>query len=167
MVEVIAEDGRPCAPGETGRVVITHLHGFAMPIIRYEIGDLATVGKPCRCGRGLPVLTRIVGRQRNMMIGAKGERFRPSLGWKHIRRMAPIDQGQFVQTAVDRLEAKVVAKRALTDAEADAVRAHLKSRMPQLKEIAFVYVDDVPRSESGKFEDFISLLRPDDTPGAA
>ncbi len=59
LVEVLGEDGRPCAPGETGRVVVTPLHAFAMPLFRYELGDLAEVGAPCPCGRGLPVLNRI------------------------------------------------------------------------------------------------------------
>jgi phenylacetate-coenzyme A ligase PaaK-like adenylate-forming protein len=61
-VEVLDEEGRPCAPGETGRVVATSLNNFAMPLIRYETGDTAEVGAPCPCGRGLPVLTRIMGR---------------------------------------------------------------------------------------------------------
>ena len=67
LVEVLDADGRPCAPGATGRVVVTPLHNFAMPLIRYEIGDLAEVGPPCTCGRTLPVLTRIPGRARDML----------------------------------------------------------------------------------------------------
>lgn len=59
LLEVIDAAGNPCAPGETGRVVLTPLHNFAMPLIRYEIGDHAEVGAPCPCGRGLPVLKRI------------------------------------------------------------------------------------------------------------
>ncbi|MEI6255191.1 MAG: hypothetical protein WCQ77_00955 [Planctomycetota bacterium] len=56
IVEVLDAAGRPCAAGETGDVVLTPLHNFAMPLLRYEIGDLATVGSgPCRCGRMLPV----------------------------------------------------------------------------------------------------------------
>ena len=57
-VEVVDDEGRPCQPGEIGRVLLTTLHNFAMPLIRYEIGDYAQVGEPCACGRGLPVLTR-------------------------------------------------------------------------------------------------------------
>lgn len=62
MVEILDENGKPCLPGELGRVVLTSLHNFAMPLIRYEIGDYATLGERCPCGRGLPVLERIVGR---------------------------------------------------------------------------------------------------------
>src|SRR5579859_239448 len=62
LVEVLDDHGRPCGPGETGRVVATSLNNFAMPLIRYEIGETAEMGVSCPCGRGLPVLTRITSR---------------------------------------------------------------------------------------------------------
>ena len=71
LVEILDERGAPAPPGETGRVVVTDLHNFAMPLVRYEIGDYAEVGEPCACGRGLPVLRRIVGRVRNMLRDAR------------------------------------------------------------------------------------------------
>ena len=54
-------------------MVITDLHNFAMPLIRYEIGDYAEAGDLCPCGRGLPVITRIVGRVHNMLTLPSGE----------------------------------------------------------------------------------------------
>ena len=62
LVEVVDEAGHACQPGEIGRLLVTTLHNFAMPLIRYDIGDYAEVGEACECGRGLPVLKRIVGR---------------------------------------------------------------------------------------------------------
>ncbi len=62
LVEVLDEQGNACGPGEVGRVVATSLNNFAMPLVRYDIGDTAEVGVACPCGRGLPVLTRIVNR---------------------------------------------------------------------------------------------------------
>ncbi|NNM01814.1 MAG: phenylacetate--CoA ligase family protein, partial [Gammaproteobacteria bacterium] len=59
FVEVLHDDGRRCQPGETGRVFVTPLHNFAMPLLRYDIGDRAEVGGPCPCGRGLPVIKRV------------------------------------------------------------------------------------------------------------
>jgi len=61
LVEVVDAQGRPCIAGETGRVVVTPLHNFAMPLIRYELGHFAEVGGTCPCGRELPVLTRLLG----------------------------------------------------------------------------------------------------------
>jgi len=62
LVEVLDGQGKPCSAGETGRVVATPLNNFAMPLVRYDVGDTAEVGPPCACRRGLPVLTRIIGR---------------------------------------------------------------------------------------------------------
>jgi phenylacetate-CoA ligase len=44
LVEIIDDHGAACLPGEIGRVLITTLHNFAMPLIRYEIGDYAECG---------------------------------------------------------------------------------------------------------------------------
>ena len=63
IVEVLDRAGKPCAPGEEGEVVVTPLLNFAMPLIRYAVGDRAVVGEPCACGRGLPTL-KTVGRSR-------------------------------------------------------------------------------------------------------
>jgi phenylacetate-CoA ligase len=52
LLEVLDENGRRCGPGEVGRVVVTALHNFVMPLIRYEVGDFAEVGEACRCCDG-------------------------------------------------------------------------------------------------------------------
>src|SRR5262249_24047775 len=66
-LEVLRDDGSAAAPGQVGRVIVTSLYNYAMPLIRYEVGDLAEVGSPSsRCGRGLPLLRRVVGRYRNV-----------------------------------------------------------------------------------------------------
>lgn len=65
LVEVLDENDNPCEVGAIGRVVVSTLNNFAMPLIRYALLDRAEVGAPCPCGRGLPVLKRILGRQRN------------------------------------------------------------------------------------------------------
>lgn len=57
--EVLDPNGAPCEPGETGRLVVTPLHNFSMPLIRYETGLEAELGEPCESGRGLPVLNRV------------------------------------------------------------------------------------------------------------
>jgi phenylacetate-CoA ligase len=129
-----------------------------MPLIRYEIGDYAIPGGPCRCGRGLPVLKRIQGRQRNMMILPDGSSFWPSFGTRRFRQLAPVSQHQFVQHAPSRLEVRLVTERPLTGPEEEALRRHIQSRLPVPVEIAFAYVDEIARSAGGKYEDLICLV---------
>jgi len=62
-VEVIDDHGEPVAAGQEGRLLVTSLHNYAMPLIRYETGDLATAGSGvCDCGSPLPFLNHIAGR---------------------------------------------------------------------------------------------------------
>ncbi len=64
LLELLDEHGQPVPAGATGRVVVTSLHNFAMPFVRYDTGDRATAGGACDCGRTLPVLAHIEGRAR-------------------------------------------------------------------------------------------------------
>ena len=64
LPEVLRPDDAPCEPGEVGRLVLTSLKSRVMPLIRYEVGDLAVPPSgPCRCGRSTPYVERLEGRQ--------------------------------------------------------------------------------------------------------
>jgi phenylacetate-CoA ligase len=74
LVEVV-RDGEPAAAGDHGDVLITDLHNYGMPFIRYQNGDLATFAPPgrCPCGRGLRRLSRVDGRRAEMLRDPRGE----------------------------------------------------------------------------------------------
>ena len=155
LVEVLDERGRNCGPGETGRIVVTDLHNFAMPLVRYELGDLAEVGVPCACGRGLPVLNRIAGRVRNMLVTPQGARFWPSSGLRKQTEVPKLRQYQFVQRSPDLIEARMVVSQPLTPAEEDYVRSRIQSRLPKGVQVQLKYVDAIPRGPGGKYEEFV------------
>lgn len=159
VVEVVDEQGRPCAPGETGRVVITTLHNFAMPLIRYEVGDYAEVGEACPCGRGLPVLSQVLGRQRNMLHLPNGEKSWPTVGF--ISTLAddlPIIQAQFVQKSLEQIEVRLVVHRPLNAEEENRIITLIHERFHYPFKLTFTYMQEIPRSKGGKYEDFRSEL---------
>lgn len=159
LVEVLDDSGAPCQPGETGRVVVTALHNFAMPLVRYEIGDYAEVGEPCRCGRGLPTLRRIFGRQRNILRTPDGQWRWPSFAEGDKPEALPaFYQFQLVQRTLQRLEMRVVRPVPFTLAEEATLREYLQKSLHYPFEIHFVYLDSIPRNPTGKFEDFVSEL---------
>jgi phenylacetate-CoA ligase len=160
LVEILNDAGRPCAPGEVGRVVITDLHNFATPLIRYDIGDYAEVGEACSCGRSLPVLKRIVGRIRNMLVTAGGKRYWPTFGQRTFAKIAPVLQHQFVQKTVDLVEARLVVPGALTTEQEQRLQAHIASNLPSGIRVVVVRVDSIPRGAGGKFEDFVCEVAP-------
>ncbi|MBN2333178.1 MAG: phenylacetate--CoA ligase family protein [Deltaproteobacteria bacterium] len=158
LVEVLDDHDQPTAAGQVGRLVLTPFYNFAMPFIRYEIGDYAEVGEPCSCGRGLPVLRRILGRVRNMVTYPTGEKKWPYLGENKYAEIAPVLQYQLVQTHLDKIEARLVVGRPLTVDEESALARHIQSELGYRFRIDFAYLETINRSANFKFEDFISLL---------
>jgi len=160
-LEVLDDDGNICRPGETGRVVVTPLHNFAMPLIRYDIGDFAEVGEPCPCGRGLPVLKRIIGREQDMVTLPSGEKRWTLLSAGNIEsflRLAPIRQYQFVQKNLETIEARLAVDRDLTEGEKEGLRDWIVAKLDHPFKVTFSFVDEIPRTASGKYRDFISEI---------
>ncbi|MBS0193708.1 MAG: phenylacetate--CoA ligase family protein [Proteobacteria bacterium] len=157
LVEVLDPAGIPCRPGETGSIVVTTLHNFAMPLIRYRLRDFAVAGSACPCGRGLPVLERIVGRQRNMLVVPDGRRHWPSFpGELWVEACPAVRQFQLIQHTPERIEARVVVARAATKAEIEALRGMLIERFGYPFLIDFSFVDRIEPGPNCKYEDFVS-----------
>lgn len=155
ILEVLDGNGQPCRPGEVGQVVVSTLHNFAMPLLRYASGDFAEAGESCSCGRGLPVLRRIVGRQRNMLLRPDGGPYWPSFASEVWRELAPVTQFQVVQTARDALELRIAAPRELTVEESSRLIAALHDSLGFVYRTTLVRLTEIPRASGGKYEDFI------------
>jgi phenylacetate-CoA ligase len=158
LLEVLREDGAPCSPGEAGRVVITPLHNFAMPLIRYELGDYAVVGDACACGRGLPVLQSVVGRARNMARDPAGRLFQPGFDAALDESRLPVVQFQFVQLAPAVVEMSYVLDRDLTPEETRRFGDAVVRTLPYPFTMQYRRVATIPRAAGGKFEGFVSRL---------
>jgi phenylacetate-CoA ligase len=158
IVEVLDDAGRPCRTGEIGRVVVTPLFNFATPLIRYELGDFAEVGGPCSCGRGLPLLNRIMGRRRNILVAADGRHYWPTLESFDFFRVAQSRAHQFRQIAPDVLEVWLVVESPRTPAQEDEMRKIVGASLPGQFDIRFRYLAEFPRTPNGKHEEFVSLV---------
>ncbi|TCO93006.1 phenylacetate-CoA ligase [Chthoniobacter flavus] len=156
LVEVLGEDGAPCQPGETGRVVITPLHALAMPLLRYELGDYAEVGEPCSCGRGLPVLRQIYGRKKETLTLPSGERRYSVFLSKVFDSLRAVIQYQVIQKSLTALEVRIVAERPLEKTESDQIIHGLAAQVGPEFEVRLVFVDRIPRLPGGKHMDFVS-----------
>ena len=152
ILEILRDDGTPCEAGETGSVVVTTLHNFAMPLIRYVVGDYAEVGPPCSCGRGLPVLKQVNGRVRNMLLLPSGRKVWPILGF--YRDTLPVRQRQVIQKSLEEVELRLVVERPLTGPEEEEARATLRAKLGHPFRVTISYHTEIPRSRGGKFEEF-------------
>lgn len=157
LVEILDDEDLPCIPGETGQVVITTLHNFAAPLIRYVIGDYAEVAEPCQCGRGLPSVKRILGRRRNLITLPNGKRFWPLFGIKKIRHIVPVRQYQVIQTALDLLEVRLVTETPVTREQEEQLKKVICDAVGYPMNISFVYLDSI-QIIAGKHEEFRSEI---------
>ncbi len=158
LVEVLHDDGRPCAVGETGRVVLTPLHNFAMPLLRYDIGDYAEVGEVCSCGRGLPVLRRVHGRQNELLHLPNGERFWLPFHGEVLTAVAPVRQYQIIQHGLDDIEVRLVVDGELSPDQEERLTARLQEDFRHPFPIRYTYVPSIPRSAGGKYQIFVSKI---------
>ena len=158
MVEIVDECGKPCPSGRIGRVLVSTLHNFTMPLLRYAIGDYAEVGKPCLCGRGLPTLRRIVGRRRNMLFRPDGGCHWPSFPYEDLKPIGDFRQIQVVQHTRHELEVHL----ARTNSFSAEVEARFSEKLCELLRgrftIRYRYSEVISPSSGGKYEDFVSLV---------
>ncbi len=156
IVEVLDDRGAPCAVGGVGRLVVTDLHNFATPLVRYDLGDYAEVAGRCPCGRGLPALKRVLGRERNLILMPDGTRHWPLVGFAEFRSVAPVVQYQMIQEAREGIEVRLVTERALTHGEEDALRRVIQAALGHPFALRFsYYADRIPSGPNGKFEEFV------------
>jgi phenylacetate-CoA ligase len=107
LVEI---DPIPGAPADSGRVLVTDLYNRSMPLIRYEIGDVARWSDkpPCPCGRSLPRLASVEGRITDFLCMPDGKIVSgPSLTLL-VAQMPEIRQAQFVQPNPDEVRLDVI-----------------------------------------------------------
>ncbi|MEH6633393.1 MAG: AMP-binding protein [Halopseudomonas aestusnigri] len=161
FLEVVDEDGVGCAPGVVGKILITPLHNFAMPLIRYAVGDYGVLGEPCSCGRGLPVLKSILGRERNRLRHPDGSYRWIAISAKDYGKLleiAPVREYQIVQISLERLEFNVAVEVDLTKDQITKLNAWARSALNFPKEIVVKSYPELERSSNGKLELFKSLI---------
>jgi phenylacetate-CoA ligase len=152
VVEFLAPDGRPVGPGETGHVVVTDLLNHAMPFIRYRVEDLAApVARSCPCGRGLPLMSGVVGRTADFLVRLDGTRVAGvSLIENSLTRFGGIEQMQIVQDDADRIRLRLVPGVGFEEHALAPLTAYFAATFPGAR-IDVELVDDIPREPNGKF----------------
>jgi phenylacetate-CoA ligase len=135
LLEVLDEDGRGCPKGATGRLVVTPLYNLAMPLIRYDTGDLAVAGdrfdqlisgRLCVCGRRLPRLRSILGRLRNQLSQPDGRPLAPAIGSNRLHDLTGARLWQLVQEGAGRFTMRLDSDSATqASGSADAAAAYV------------------------------------------
>jgi phenylacetate-CoA ligase len=153
--EVLDNHDQPVKEGEEGRVIVTNLFNYSMPIIRYEIGDMAILGPgKCNCGLTLPTFREVTGRITDHFILNNGttvpaEYFIHLLGV--VCNKGEIEKFQVIQEDYDTIRILAVPKDEVSDHYRSNIDAKIRLVMGQGCKIKWDFVDDIPKTPSGKY----------------
>jgi len=145
-------------PGEIGEIVLTSLHDYAMPFIRYAPGDQAMPGTtPCGCGISLPVLDRIVGRVSDAFFLPNGRVFNglsvPLEDWTDI-----VKKFQIIHEKKNLIVVKLVVTAKFTKKDEDAILALVRYNAGEGIDVEIQIVDDIPLTKAGKYKYVVSMV---------
>jgi phenylacetate-CoA ligase len=146
---------------QPGDLVATGLLNEAMALVRYRTGDRVAGPvrwAPCACGRGLPSLPRVEGRDDDVVVTTDGRR----LGRLDpvFKADLPLVEAQIVQEAPDRLRLRVVPARPLTDADRRDLIRRVRDHVGTM-DVVVEELDAIERDAAGKFRAVISSIGDD------
>jgi phenylacetate-CoA ligase len=155
IVEVVNDRGEPVLDGQPGALVVTDLTNYAMPLLRYRIMDYGTLtSDSCACGRGLPVLGEIYGREYDILRNSAGKSFHGEfflyLAEDAKRAGMAVSGYQVIQKAENRLEIRMVCSDADYPRLCQYLEKQLKMNFDEGVVVDFQKVDGIPREPSGK-----------------
>jgi phenylacetate-CoA ligase len=150
-VEVIAGDGHVCNPGEMGHLVATSLYNFAMPLIRYRFNDLVTLGAGCPCGRGLPVISKIHGRESGFFHLADGRSLVPEFFTRRMREIVGVSAWQVVQTAPAAVTVRLQPAAQPSESQRLSLSQYVQETLGAPVMVTIQTVDKFPTTKGGKF----------------
>jgi phenylacetate-CoA ligase len=158
LLELIDNNGAPVAPGQVGRVVVTNLNNYAMPLIRYENGDMGIASAhACICGRGLPLLDSVVGRTIDTISSPSGKLLHGEFFTHLFYKVPGVAQFRVVQNTIRDLLVQIVPREGF-DQQTAAV--FLEKSIHQHGDpkfaIRFELHDYLPPASSGKYRFTVS-----------
>lgn len=154
-IEILDNHDQPVHEGESGKIIVTNLHNYSMPFIRYEIGDAAVLGpKKCKCGNNLPTLKKVAGRLEENFIREDGNIvlgyfFVHLFGVIHNRGF--ISKFQVIQEDYKKIRILIVPEFEISDLEKRNIEDKIKTAMGKDCEIIWDFVEDIPKTKSGKY----------------
>jgi phenylacetate-CoA ligase len=155
-IELLGQNERPVKAGQWGRVVITPLYNFAMPLIRFDTGDLAMYkADMCSCGRQHPLIGPVYGRPANLMRIGKSAWTRPDLVSEAIERHLPDCRWQVVQASPRRAELRYMRRKPSAMVNEAGARKQAGQALGSGLSVIVREVAALGPSASGKFLSFV------------
>ena len=159
--EFINYDGQKANHGELAQLVVTDLFNFGFPLIRYKIGDVgAYTEETCPCGSGLPVMSRLFGRDRDILADQDGN---PKPGYLFVevfnKNHIP-GQFQVIQEENGDVSVRVVRKDGYRESHDELILDKIKELLGIRTQVTIEHVKQIAREASGKYRYVYSKASP-------
>ena len=128
VIEVDNRDGVTVGGNRLGRVLVTHLHSYGTPFVRYDIGDYAALSKVCACGHDGPALTNIYGRKKRLLKRADGSVVPFSVTARSLLEIVKCEEYRIRQTALDTLDVEIGGVGQLSADQVASLKSLIKER---------------------------------------
>ena len=161
FIEFIKDDGSYSEPGEPGRIIVTDLMNKAMPFIRYNVEDIGVPSKnKCPCGRGLPLMEKVVGRTADFLIKKDGTKVAGvSLIENTLTRIPGLDQMQIIQDSLDLVTLILVVNSDFEASNEKELVSYFEHLFLHNTKIVVRYVKKIKPESSGKYRFTICNIR--------
>jgi phenylacetate-CoA ligase len=153
IVELLRADGSYAAPGEEAEIVVTDLINRGMPLIRYRIEDIGIAAQsPCGCGRGLPLIEKVIGRVADFLVRRDGSFVAGvSLVEKTVTVFPGVEQLQIVQESLDVFVLNLVMGPGYDRASEAGLRGVIHEQFGADVEVRISDLRRIPQERNGKY----------------
>ncbi len=163
-IEIVDDDGRTCPEGKTGRVIVTDLHNYSLPVIRYEVGDIASFSlDKCSCGRGLSLLKSVQGRSCDIVFASNGGKLHSIIFYYIAKGLSEngggLKQFKVYQKSRNHIIMQIVKDEHFGNHTVQYLDNRIKGYLGNDCKIDYDYVELIPREPSGKLRDFVQEIR--------
>ncbi len=151
-IEILSDADRPVNDGEDGRIIITNLHNYAMPMIRYDIGDTGAMSfDRCVCGSSLPIIERLTGRVTDHFRLKDGNLVHGEF-FTHLFYFRDwVKQFQIAQIDYDHVRISVVPDSKVDERDVADINVNIRTVMGKDCAVEWLYVDQIEKTPQGKF----------------
>jgi len=157
-VEFLDEYDRQVSTGELGRVVVTDLESYAMPLIRYDIGDMGRPSdKKCSCGVNLPLMEIVEGRKEDFIRTLDGRLIHAAYLCYTLKEDS-VHEFKMYQKDINSLLVQIVKSPLFNDKAERILENNLRTALGNEISIKFEYLERIPREKSGKLRYFVSNI---------
>lgn len=155
LILEVVRGNEQVSPGERGEIVVTNLLNYAMPLIRYRVGDIGVLDdKTCSCGRGLPLLKSIEGREADCFTLPSGQLITPRTIMTVIQGTPGVSRYQAVQESMNQVRIELMRRGNEPDVSKDELVARCHNTLGEDIEIEVSITDR--KNLKAKFRPVIS-----------